>query len=240
MPLYGSVPALGGADPGADPAVDGLAGLCRLRADQDARQVRQSPREEERRLQRGLRSAFADAPRSDSSGCTRLRSGEVWGVGRNSLAKRLQAMDILHRARAAKCVAGEIRARFGVVLERTVHELRGLSCLSLEEVAPPRQQIRVSRSFGGPSNPCGTARGGVLLSCPGGGESCASKARWRQRCTCSCRPIASGPTSRNNCAGSWCRSRAERRHGGADPGRAGGLAGDLQARISLPESRHPA
>jgi nucleotidyltransferase/DNA polymerase involved in DNA repair len=54
----------GGADPGADPAVDGLAGLCRLRTDQDAREVRESPREAERRLRRGLRSAFADAPRS--------------------------------------------------------------------------------------------------------------------------------------------------------------------------------
>ncbi len=40
-----------------------------------------------------------------------------------------------------------IRARFGVVLERTVRELRGESCLPLEAVAA-RKQIMVSRSFG--------------------------------------------------------------------------------------------
>ena len=40
-----------------------------------------------------------------------------------------------------------IRRRFSVVLERTVRELRGVSCLALEEVAPPKQQIMSSRSF---------------------------------------------------------------------------------------------
>jgi DNA polymerase V len=41
-----------------------------------------------------------------------------------------------------------IRRGYGVILERTVCELRGLSCLPLELAAPPRQQIMVSRSFG--------------------------------------------------------------------------------------------
>lgn len=35
-----------------------------------------------------------------------------------------------------------------MVLERTVRELRGQSCLDLEQVRPTRQQIVVSRSFG--------------------------------------------------------------------------------------------
>jgi nucleotidyltransferase/DNA polymerase involved in DNA repair len=43
-----------------------------------------------------------------------------------------------------------IRAQFGVVMERTCEELRGVSCLELEEVAPPKQQIMSSRSFGKP------------------------------------------------------------------------------------------
>jgi DNA polymerase V len=73
--------------------------------------------------------------------------GEVWGVGPR-IAKRLQAMDIGTVLALRNASAGEIRARFGGVLERTVHELRGTSCLSLEEVTPPRQEIRVSRSFG--------------------------------------------------------------------------------------------
>lgn len=41
-----------------------------------------------------------------------------------------------------------MRTHFGVVLERTRNELRGISCLELEEVAPPRKEIVSSRSFG--------------------------------------------------------------------------------------------
>lgn len=37
---------------------------------------------------------------------------------------------------------------FNVVLERTVRELNGESCISLEEAPPPKQQIVCSRSFG--------------------------------------------------------------------------------------------
>jgi DNA polymerase V len=36
-----------------------------------------------------------------------------------------------------------------VVLERTIRELRGESCLELEEFAPAKQEIVCSRSFGG-------------------------------------------------------------------------------------------
>src|SRR3546814_13010663 len=43
-----------------------------------------------------------------------------------------------------------IRERFNVVLERTVYELRGVSCLDLEEVTPDRKSIMASRSFGQP------------------------------------------------------------------------------------------
>ncbi|MDQ7969256.1 MAG: DUF4113 domain-containing protein, partial [Oxalicibacterium faecigallinarum] len=44
--------------------------------------------------------------------------------------------------------AKRLRDRFGVVMERTVNELQGVSCLALEEVSPPRKQIVSSRSFG--------------------------------------------------------------------------------------------
>lgn len=40
------------------------------------------------------------------------------------------------------------RRRFSVVLERTVRELNGIACLSLEEFATPKEQIVCSRSFG--------------------------------------------------------------------------------------------
>ena len=35
-----------------------------------------------------------------------------------------------------------------MVVERIVHELRGFSCLSLEQAVPPKQRIMTSRSFG--------------------------------------------------------------------------------------------
>lgn len=41
-----------------------------------------------------------------------------------------------------------IRKNFSEVLERTVRELNGESCISLEEAPPPKQQIVCSRSFG--------------------------------------------------------------------------------------------
>ena len=73
--------------------------------------------------------------------------GEVWGVGRR-LAPRLQALGI-RSVWDLKCADPKaIRHAFSVVLERTVAELNGQSCLSLEEVAPARQQIVCSRSFG--------------------------------------------------------------------------------------------
>lgn len=73
--------------------------------------------------------------------------GEVWGVGRK-IHSRLANLGIttVHQLRDA--APEMIRAKFSVVLERTVRELRGVSCLELEEVAPDKQQIMCSRSFG--------------------------------------------------------------------------------------------
>jgi DNA polymerase V len=41
-----------------------------------------------------------------------------------------------------------LRQQFGIVMERTGNELRGISCIELEDVAPAKQQIMSSRSFG--------------------------------------------------------------------------------------------
>ena len=72
---------------------------------------------------------------------------EVWGVGRR-LSKQLRAMDITTARDLAECPAWLIRKHFSVVLERTVRELRGESCLAMEEFVPAKQQIICSRSFG--------------------------------------------------------------------------------------------
>lgn len=77
----------------------------------------------------------------------RIDVGEVWGVGRRISAK-LRAMGINTVQDLKDAPPSAMRAHFGVVLERTCNELRGISCLELEEVAPPRKEIVSSRSFG--------------------------------------------------------------------------------------------
>lgn len=73
--------------------------------------------------------------------------GEVWGVGRK-IDVQLQAIGIQTVRDLRDANAEMIRSHFSVVLERTVRELRGVSCLDLEEVVPDKQQIMCSRSFG--------------------------------------------------------------------------------------------
>lgn len=73
--------------------------------------------------------------------------GEVWGVG-GRLQDRLATMAIRTVEDLRRANPELIRRRFSVALERTVRELNDMSCLELEEVAPPRQQIIASRSFG--------------------------------------------------------------------------------------------
>lgn len=72
---------------------------------------------------------------------------EVWGVGYRTVPK-LEAMGIRTVLDLRNAPPKAIRGRFGVVLERTCYELRGVSCLALEDEVEPRQQIMVSRSFG--------------------------------------------------------------------------------------------
>jgi len=72
---------------------------------------------------------------------------DVWGVGRR-ISKKLNAMGITTAKDLAEQSTWIIRKHFNVVLERTVRELRGESCLALEEFAPAKQQIVCSRSFG--------------------------------------------------------------------------------------------
>ena len=73
--------------------------------------------------------------------------GEVWGVGRQ-IAKKLKAQDIHSVFDLLQASPQVMRQQFGVVMERICYELRGTSCLKLEEVAPAKQQIIASRSFG--------------------------------------------------------------------------------------------
>ncbi len=72
---------------------------------------------------------------------------EIWGVGRR-IGKRLNLMGIENALQLSRAHPALIRKNFSVVLERTVRELNGESCIPLEEFVPAKQQIVCSRSFG--------------------------------------------------------------------------------------------
>lgn len=78
---------------------------------------------------------------------SRIDVGEVWGVGRR-IGDKLRAMGINSVQDLKEASPRDMRAKFGVVMERTCNEIRGISCLALEEVAPPRKEIVSSKSFG--------------------------------------------------------------------------------------------
>lgn len=72
---------------------------------------------------------------------------EVWGIGRR-MTEHLQGMGIKTAWDLAQADAWTLRKQFSVVVEKTARELRGVSCLELEEAAPPKQEICCSRMFG--------------------------------------------------------------------------------------------
>jgi DNA polymerase V len=73
--------------------------------------------------------------------------GNVWGVGRR-IAPKLNDAGIRTVLDLVRCDTAAIRKRFSVVLEKTVLELRGTSCLEMRDAPAAKQQILVSRSFG--------------------------------------------------------------------------------------------
>ena len=71
---------------------------------------------------------------------------EVWGIGRQT-TKRLQLMGINTAYDLSIQSVESIQAQFNIVVARTVMELNGIACLSLEDITPAKQQIICSRSF---------------------------------------------------------------------------------------------
>lgn len=75
--------------------------------------------------------------------------GEVWGVGRRIGAQLQEAgvHTVLDLARLSPATA---RARWSVVLEKTVRELQGQSCIEMDDAPAPKKEIACTRSFGRP------------------------------------------------------------------------------------------
>ena len=74
---------------------------------------------------------------------------EVWGVGRR-IGAQLKAGGIATVLDLARMDPATVRRHWSVVLERTVRELQGLSCIALDEQPAPRKEIACTRSFGRP------------------------------------------------------------------------------------------
>lgn len=72
---------------------------------------------------------------------------EVWGVGHRSAA-RLSALKISTAWDLAQFDIATLRDTFGVTMERTARELRGISCIELHEGPPPKEAICSSKMFG--------------------------------------------------------------------------------------------
>ena len=75
---------------------------------------------------------------------SRLRRSGGW----QAYWQKLNTYGINNALQLAKMNPAFIRRNFNVVLERTVRELNGEACISLEEAPPAKQQIVCSRSFG--------------------------------------------------------------------------------------------
>lgn len=88
-------------------------------------------------------------PCSTEAMLAQIDVGEVWGVGRQN-CKKLNAMNIRTVLDLVQAHPAEIKKQFSIVMEKTVRELNGISCIDLESDAPAKKQIISSQSYGQP------------------------------------------------------------------------------------------
>ncbi|OQW65481.1 MAG: SOS mutagenesis and repair protein UmuC [Nitrospira sp. ST-bin5] len=84
---------------------------------------------------------------SDRNALGRVPVEDVWGIGRN-LTRLLNQHGIMTALQLREVDDPWIRKHLGIVGLRLVMELRGVSCLDLEECPAPKQSLTCSRAFG--------------------------------------------------------------------------------------------
>lgn len=93
---------------------------------------------------------LASLPASDLDAVLQATAvGEVWGVGRR-IAEQLNEGGVTTVLDLVRLDPATVRRRWSVVLERTVRELQGQQCITLEDQPSPKKEIAFTRSFGGP------------------------------------------------------------------------------------------
>ena len=75
--------------------------------------------------------------------------GDVWGVGRRISAQLIEA-GVTNALELSRLDPATVKARWSVVLERTVRELQGMQCIDFEDSPDDKKQIACTRSFGHP------------------------------------------------------------------------------------------
>lgn len=103
--------------------------------------------------------------------------GEIWSIGKR-LAPRLQEIGIKTVLDLKTASPSQMRARFSVVMEKTIREINGTACIELEEINPSRKQIISSRSFGIPVSDLASLEESVTLYI----SRAAEKLRRQQSC----------------------------------------------------------
>jgi DNA polymerase V len=104
--------------------------------------------------------------------------GDVWGIGRQ-YATKLMDMGIGTAYAFTQVPEEWIRKSMTVVGQRLYNELRGISAIQLEEVAPPKKGICTSRSFG----QLLTDKEEIKKAVANHAASCAYKLRRQNSCT---------------------------------------------------------
>ena len=92
-------------------------------------------------------ACLLDDPGRQSAALAQMKVEALWGIGPR-WAAQLRALGIDTALDLRDADRQTLRRRFNAVLDRLILELRGVSCLDLETLAPPRKQIIASRSFG--------------------------------------------------------------------------------------------
>lgn len=92
---------------------------------------------------------LASLPASDLDAVLQATDvGEVWGVGRR-ISDQLKEGGVQTVLDLVRLDPAMVRRRWSVVLERTVRELQGQQCITLEDQPSPKKEIAFTRSFGG-------------------------------------------------------------------------------------------
>lgn len=74
---------------------------------------------------------------------------EIWGIGPR-LSEQLRAAGLRTTLDVARLDPAMVRSRWGIVMEKTIRELQGISCIDMDAQPSPRKEIARTRSFGRP------------------------------------------------------------------------------------------